>query len=177
VILVLLNWPSAIDRMFRVLTICRTAKLAAVLAGFVQVFLLCGLSFVLPTTRNSWRRNDFNCKSFPAAPARLLSIPSLFAENAGLPNHCLEEASGSRSRRERPTRKGGCIDRVAQESGAHPCAPQPVVVSPHCALAENRIFDRPLLAQSGPSPAKLFIATIRFRASLSEINIKADRRS
>jgi hypothetical protein len=53
VILVLLNWPSAIDRMFRVLTVCRTAKLAAVFAGFVQVFLLCGLSFFLPTTHSS----------------------------------------------------------------------------------------------------------------------------
>jgi hypothetical protein len=53
VILVLLNWPSAIDRMFWVLTVCRTAKLAAVFAGFVQVSLLCGLSFFLPTTHNS----------------------------------------------------------------------------------------------------------------------------
>jgi hypothetical protein len=35
----------------------------------------------------------------------------------------------------------------------------------------------PLLARSGRSPAKLFITTIRFRASLSEINIDADRRS
>jgi hypothetical protein len=53
VILVLLNWPSAIDRMFQVLAVCRTAKLAAVFAGFVQVFLLCGLSFLLPATHNS----------------------------------------------------------------------------------------------------------------------------
>jgi hypothetical protein len=52
-ILVLLNSPSTIKRMFWVLTAFRTAKLAAVFVGFVQVFVLCGLSFVWPTERRN----------------------------------------------------------------------------------------------------------------------------
>jgi hypothetical protein len=52
-ILVLLNSPSTIKRMFWILTALRAAKLAAVFVGFVQVFVLCGLSFVWPTERNS----------------------------------------------------------------------------------------------------------------------------
>lgn len=48
-ILVLLNWPSTIEKIFWVLTAFRTAKLLAVFVGFAQVFLLCGLSFVCST--------------------------------------------------------------------------------------------------------------------------------
>ena len=52
-ILVLLNWPPTIERMFGVLTVFRAGELAAVLAAFAQVFLLCGLSFLWPTIRRS----------------------------------------------------------------------------------------------------------------------------
>ncbi len=52
-ILVLLNWPTTIERMFGVLTAFRTAKLAAVFAAFIQVFLLCGLSFFWPTIQKA----------------------------------------------------------------------------------------------------------------------------
>jgi hypothetical protein len=50
-IIVLLKSPTTIKEMLWVLTAFRTAKLLAVFVGFVQVFLLCGLSFLWPTTR------------------------------------------------------------------------------------------------------------------------------
>jgi hypothetical protein len=52
-ILVLLNWPHTIEKMFGVLTAFRTGKLAAVSAAFAQVFLLCGLSFIWPAIQRS----------------------------------------------------------------------------------------------------------------------------
>jgi hypothetical protein len=75
VIFVLLNWPSAIDRMFRVLTVCRTAKLAAVFAAFVQVFLLCGLSFFLPTPQ-FMTAHQLRSQSVTTARARLRVFPA-----------------------------------------------------------------------------------------------------
>jgi hypothetical protein len=54
-ILVLLNWPPTIEKLFWVLTAFQTAKLAAVFAAFAQVFRLCTLSFSWPTIDPSLR--------------------------------------------------------------------------------------------------------------------------
>ena len=53
-ILTMLNWPSTIRSVaFAALTTLRSLKIASVSLGFVQVLLLCGLSYIWPTALRS----------------------------------------------------------------------------------------------------------------------------